>query len=205
MEVPSPEVVAGATRRHKRRVIPVVDSRFQWKYTLVVTVLVLGIIALMGSFLYQAHLEHSQLLALEAHPELLEKITQGDRIFLLYLVLMAAAIGVAVMMWGLIVTHRISGPLFVLRRHLNILAAGRYPEIRGLRKSDELEHFYVAFQDAITAMRERDLNRLDRLDEVRNLVIEVQEGIEDDALMNAIELLTNERNALAKSLGPESA
>ena len=164
MESPSPEVVAGSSRRQKRRVVPVVDSRFQWKYTAIVTILALGIMGLMGSFLYQAHLEHSALLSLDAHPELLEKVNQGDRVFLLYLILMVVAVAIAVTAWGLILTHRISGPLFVLTRHLGTLAEGRYPEVRGLRKSDELGYFYTAFEVAIESMRTHDLERLEELE-----------------------------------------
>ena len=201
MESPAPEVVAGSSRRQKRRAVPIIDSRFQWKYTLLITVLALGIMGLMGSFLYQAHLEHSALLSLDAHPELLEKVNEGDRVFLLYLILMVAAVGIAVATWGLILTHRISGPLFVLTRHLGTLAEGRYPEVRGLRKSDELGYFYTAFEVAIESMCKRDLERLERLDRARNKALRAQEENESGDLGDAIEALTQERNALAKLLG----
>ena len=41
---------------------------------------------------------------------------------------LAAAVGLAV--WGLIVTHRISGPLYIVARYLGVLGSGRYPDMR---------------------------------------------------------------------------
>jgi hypothetical protein len=114
---------------------------------------------------------------------------------------MVAAVGIAVATWGLILTHRISGPLFVLTRHLGILAEGRYPEVRGLRKSDELDYFYTAFEVAIESMRKRDLERLERIDMARNKALTAQEENESVHLGNAIDALTQERNALARVLG----
>ena len=50
--------------RKKRRMFPVVDARFQWKYTLMITAIGAGVATIMGLFLYQAHQENTKLLEL---------------------------------------------------------------------------------------------------------------------------------------------
>jgi hypothetical protein len=72
---------------------------------------------------------------------------------------MAAVFGI----WSIIVTHRISGPVFVMKRVLADLATGRFPRKRPLRKKDEFKDFYeVLWQavDAMKAQRQADLAKL---------------------------------------------
>jgi hypothetical protein len=64
--------------------------------------------------------------------------------------------GLALAFWGLVVTHRVSGPLYVLARYLRELSEGRYPDLRPLRRHDELQDFFAAFEDAIHHLRDRD-------------------------------------------------
>ena len=44
--------------RPRRRIIPIVDARFQWKYTLLITALGVGVTAIMGAFLYKAYVDN---------------------------------------------------------------------------------------------------------------------------------------------------
>ena len=42
-------------------------------------------------------------------------------------------------------THRISGPIYVITQHMKDLMEGRKPNLRDLRKNDELKSFYKTF------------------------------------------------------------
>ena len=42
-------------------------------------------------------------------------------------------------------TNRISGPLYVLTRHMHDIMNGRPPNLRELRKNDEFQEFYREF------------------------------------------------------------
>ena len=44
-------VIAATEGRRRRRLLPIVDARFQWKYTLIVTLLGAGTAAIMGGLL----------------------------------------------------------------------------------------------------------------------------------------------------------
>ena len=73
--------------RKKRRMFPVVDARFQWKYTLMITAIGAGVAMIMGVFLYQAHQENTQILELFEDAGIREQVSRGDQIFLLYLII----------------------------------------------------------------------------------------------------------------------
>lgn len=138
----------------KRRLVPVVDARFQWKYTLVITSLGVGITAIMGAFLYSKYVEATRLLELSERYR--GEVARSDQVFLLYLIILVVLMALALTIGGIIVTHRISGPLYIVARHFQSIADGHYPDIRPLRKNDELHEFFAAFEGAVVAMKNRD-------------------------------------------------
>ena len=180
-----------ANARRRRRVIPIIDARFQWKYTLLIVALGVGVSFVMGGLLYRAHLDNTRLLDLDQR--LQEQVIRGDQIFLLYLivgiVLMALVLGI----WGLIVTHRISGPLFIVARYLDVLADGQYPDVRFLCKRDELQEFFSSFEEAVNALRARDTDNLRAVDAA------IADGDHD----GAVKALEQVRDSLQLSLGGE--
>jgi hypothetical protein len=48
-----------------------------------------------------------------------------------------------------LVTHRIAGPVMVMTNYLRVLAEGRIPAIRNIRKGDELHTLFDMFHSAI--------------------------------------------------------
>lgn len=185
--------------RRRRRVIPIIDARFQWKYTLLIVALGVGVTSIMGGLLYKAHLDNTRLL--EIDQSLQEQVIRGDQIFLLYLVVCVIGMAVALGVWGLIVTHRISGPLSLVVHYLDVLADGQYPDLRPLRKSDELQHFFATFEDAVVAMRSREEARLR---DVETTLVELQQDSSQDAqgkLKAAVKALTRYQESLAHSVG----
>ncbi len=100
---------------------------------------------------------------------------------------------VVLCIWGLIVTHRISGPLFIVARYLDILAGGQYPDVRPLRKRDELQEFFSAFEEAVSALRNRDLANLKQLESALS-----NTSAKDGELAKVAEKI---RESLSSSLG----
>jgi hypothetical protein len=139
--------------KYRRRTY-IVDPRFQWKYTAFIVLVGAGIAAIMGAFLYRAHSENTRLLDID--PRYYVEISRGEQIFLLYLIAFVVIMALALGFWGIVVTHRISGPIYILGRYLGILADGRYPDLRPLRRKDELQEFFNAFADAIAALKARE-------------------------------------------------
>jgi hypothetical protein len=186
--------------RKRRRTIPIIDARFQWKYTLIITAIGVGVTSIMGGFLYNAHVDNTRLLDLDGNTLLQEKVMRGDQIFLLYLVVLVLVMAVALAFWGLIVTHRISGPLFILERYLGILADGRYPDLRPLRKRDELQEFFTAFEEAVATLRTRDEGVVKELDAAVAQAKKALAGDSKRGLEEAIAALERQKATLAEFL-----
>ncbi|MBI5511510.1 MAG: hypothetical protein HY903_22365 [Deltaproteobacteria bacterium] len=187
--------------RPRRRVIPIVDARFQWKYTLLIMALGVGLTAIMGGFLYKAHVDNTRLLDLAGNQLLQAEVMRGDQIFLLYLIVLVILMGVGLGFWGLIVTHRVSGPLYVVARHLAAIASGRYPDVRPLRKRDELQEFFSTFEEAVNAMRNRDVVMMREMDAA---LADAKKGLEGDAkhgLESIAKVLQRNRDMLAEGVG----
>jgi nitrogen fixation/metabolism regulation signal transduction histidine kinase len=65
---------------------------------------------------------------------------------------------------GIVITHRLVGPVFKLKRLLRRVGAGRLDIHEGLRKHDELEDLFAAFMAMVSALRasqEREIAQLD--------------------------------------------
>ena len=138
---------------HARRTY-LVDRGFQLKYTFILVVVGAAISLLFGAMMYQAHVETTQLMDL---PDPYKNVVASQDHTLLFLVIgISMVMAVALGLFGVLVTHRVAGPIYVLSHYMEVLGQGRYPMVRPLRKNDELKSFFEAFHTALTAMRERD-------------------------------------------------
>jgi hypothetical protein len=146
----SPEPASGAPRLHRRTYV--IDRGFQLKYTLTLALVGALVSALFGGMMYLAHLD-----ATRALPDAVRAELGGAEGALIALtgamsLLMAAALG----LFGVLITHRVAGPVYVMSHYVSVLARGRFPLMRPLRKRDELKNFFERFQDAIEALRQRE-------------------------------------------------
>lgn len=147
---------------YKRRLIPIVDRRFQFKYT----GLIFGVAALvsliLGYFLLKAYNELNDMLEVSAAvSEKLDADSARD-VFALVVGFLSAEvilIGVA----GLLITHRVCGPIFVIHRHVATLLDGKYPTLRPLRSGDEFVTTFEAFKQTVQMFQERDQRELEEL------------------------------------------
>jgi nitrogen fixation/metabolism regulation signal transduction histidine kinase len=74
--------------------------------------------------------------------------------------LLVVGIGVA----GIIVTHRVAGPIHKMKRLLGYVGDGHLMLTEKLRKGDELQHFFDAFEKMVNNLRKRQQNEIDMLD-----------------------------------------
>lgn len=77
------------------------------------------------------------------------------------LALLVLLIGAA----GIVVTHRVAGPIYKMKTNLRAVADGRLRVPTPLRKGDELVDFFETYRAMVIALRERqeaEINKLDR-------------------------------------------
>lgn len=87
---------------------------------------------------------------------------QADLIWSLVggLALMVFAIGIL----GIYFTHKVVGPIYKMKRLLKKVGEGNLHVDARLRKGDELQDFFQAFQDMVAALRQFERNQLTELE-----------------------------------------
>lgn len=107
------------------------------------------------------------------------------------LIVLVVAIGLG----GIVVTHRVAGPIHKMKRQLSELGAGRLRKPGSLRRKDELADFFQTFNDTVERMRGRQQDRIAMLDAA---LAELKKG---DEKVRAT--LTQLRDELASALEAE--
>jgi len=154
---------AAVQPQYKRRMY-LVDRGFQLKYTAILMVVGAAITALFGTMMYQAHVAATEMMGLPDKFKSVVTQSYDDR--LLYMVAgIAVVMTLSLALFGVLITHRVAGPLYIIGKYVRILGDGQFPELRPLRKNDELKDFFGAFQEAVEHMRSRDAADLAALDQ----------------------------------------
>jgi methyl-accepting chemotaxis protein len=137
---------------HRRRYL--VDRGFQLKYALLMALSGIVVAAVFGLWLHQAHAQATTLLAPDAETRAL--VERSDRLLIAAFAAIAALLAAALGLLGVVITHRVAGPVFVMGHYLQVLAQGRFPRMRTLRRSDELKNFFRMFIEAVDSMKVRE-------------------------------------------------
>jgi hypothetical protein len=90
-------------------------------------------------------------------------IYRGERQITVVLVIIGFLLLVGITLYGIVMTHRVAGPLYKISLYLEKLRSGRYDTVYNLRKGDHLVEFYEHFKRAhagLRTMQEEDLARL---------------------------------------------
>jgi HAMP domain-containing protein len=157
--------IGASMAQYKRRLIPIVDRRFQFKYTGIIVAIAAVVSTVLGVFLLRSYWEMNEVIDLASlSPEVNDKLNSDDARFVFALTLaflVLEVVGLGVM--GLIITHRVVGPVYVLQRHLTTILEGKYPVMRPLRQNDEFREAFEAFKAVVDQMKARDSSDLEKL------------------------------------------
>ena len=173
VEARSVRPAGGAPKRKLRNYL--LDKRFQLKYTGMVVGVTLVVASILGALAYresQGQTEAMQV-QLAMQPDLdpqavasLEAFgKERDRQILAGIVGGIAALVIALAMTGIVVTHKMVGPAYKIRLLLARVAAGHLRVDGGLRKGDELQDVFNAFNDMVNTLRSRQASEIALLDE----------------------------------------
>lgn len=80
------------------------------------------------------------------------------------LTLLVLLIGLA----GIVVTHKVAGPIYKMKRQLREVGAGKLRIPAPLRKGDDLVEFFGAFEKMVISLRQRQQAEIDRLEQALN-------------------------------------
>lgn len=115
-----------------------------------------------------------------------EGIAEQQHRMLLALFVLLALLAVGVGLAGIVVTHKVAGPIFKMTRQMNELGEGHFRLPAPLRKGDELAHFFGAFETMVKKLREQRDKELSLLDDAKKS-LERNTSADDRAPLVALE------------------
>ncbi len=162
---------SGAPKRRLRNFL--LDSRFQLKYTGMVVAVTVVVAGFLGYVAYRHSVDLTQAVTAaeminamtpEAQELLISESEAQDRKVLMGIVggilLLALALGLT----GIVVTHKVVGPAYKIRRIFGEIADGKLKVQSRLRKGDELKDVFDAFESMIETLRARQAAEVAQLD-----------------------------------------
>ena len=109
--------------------------------------------------------------ALETQAASLEKqsaeIASEQRAMLITLFAVLLVLSVAVGLAGIVVTHKVAGPIYKMINQIKDVQDGHWNMPSPLRKGDELVHFFEAFEDMVRSLRKQREHELEMMEKLR--------------------------------------
>ena len=161
------------TQRRMRNYL--IDRRFQLKYTGMVLLVTVSVAGGLGYMAYGFSKGQTEALTMQIATQLdldadtatdLEEFAlQEDRkirnAILAGVLLLTLALGFT----GIIVTHRVVGPAYRMRRLFQHVADGKFEVTTGIRKGDELQELFHSFADMVESLRDQRGEEIAQLEE----------------------------------------
>ncbi|MFI5308569.1 MAG: hypothetical protein ACHQ53_14515 [Polyangiales bacterium] len=152
------------------------EPKFQLKYTSMVVGVTVLVASVLGYHAYQYSKGQTDMIRVDraAHANTEDKdffdsldryARDEDRKVLTAILGGIGVLALALGLTGIVVTHRLVGPAYRLRQLLKHVAEGHIRAAGKLRKHDELQHVFEAFQTMVTNLRvsrEQDIEAVER-------------------------------------------
>ena len=162
----------GAPKRKLRNYL--LDRRFQLKYTGMVVGVTMVVASILGALAYHESKGQTEALQIQlaTQPDLDPGVSAGleafgadrDREILVGIIFGVAALTIALGLTGIVITHKVVGPAYKMRMLLRAVAKGHLRVDGGLRRGDELQEVFAAFNDMVNQLRQRREGDLERLE-----------------------------------------
>jgi len=152
-----------------------IDRRFQLKYTGMVLLVTVSIASGLGLVAYRFSRGQTEALKAQiaAQPDLdsetasyLDQESEDvDRSVRNAIVTGVLFLTFALGLTGIIVTHRVVGPAYRLKRLFEHVGEGRLEVTTGIRKGDELQELYHSFSQMVESLRDQRVGEIEQLEQ----------------------------------------
>ncbi len=123
-----------------------------------------------------------------------QKVATQQRVMLGSVVGGLSLLVVLIGLIGIYITHKIAGPIYKMKTLLRQVGDGRLNFRGGLRKGDELQHFFEAFQQMVDSLKDRQAKEIETLE--AGIASARTAGATDESLATIL----NVRDAMKRSL-----
>lgn len=162
------EAASNQGPKRVRRRIFLIDRKFQLKYTMIIVLVGVVVSALLGYFIIRLNQVTRDLLAMDE--TIMQEVRKIDSNTMWYLAGFVVVMALVLFIWGIFITHRVAGPIFIISRYLRQLGEGDVPQTRPLRKGDELKSFFDTFSGMLNAMKQRNVEEAQLLEKIAGQV-----------------------------------
>ena len=149
------------------------DRRFQLKYTGMVLVVTVAVASALGYVAYRFSKGQTEALTAQiaGQPDFdedtaadLERFARDeDRKIRNAIVAGVLLLTLALGLTGIVVTHRVVGPVYRMRRLFRHVGEGKLEVSTGIRKGDELQELYQSFAEMVECLRGQRSEDIERL------------------------------------------
>jgi hypothetical protein len=157
-------------QRHLRNYL--LNRNLQLKFTLIMVLISATLTAGLGWVVMSKAREASRVVQVRAMDptdemaqELVAQFAHNDKVMLAVLVAFGLLLSLVLSAYGIVITHKIAGPLYKVTLYLDKMRDGKLGQVYALRKGDELVDFFEHFKkahDALRARTEGDIALLDK-------------------------------------------
>lgn len=162
---------------HRRQIRNfLLDPKLQLRYALMMVTLSSLLTAGLGYIWYRQMRETSMTVEVKALgamsvdsaeiQQLRQEMKAQDNLRLFALVGFGVLFALVLAGYGIVLTHKIAGPLHKITRHMSDVKEGDLKEIWNLRKGDQLQEFFFEFKQMHAALRDREQQDLELLEQV---------------------------------------
>lgn len=149
----------------------ILDWRYQLRYTLTMVGISTVLTGGLGYVVMSKAKEASRVVAVRAMDptdelaqELARQFKESDQVLVWSLVAFGVLLALVLSAYGIVLTHKVAGPLFKVQTYLDRMRDGKLGVIYNLRKGDELVEFFEHFKRAHESLRkltEEDIRLID--------------------------------------------
>lgn len=162
---------------HRRRIRNyLLDSKLQLRYAAVMVLLSSLLTAGLGYIWYRQMRETSMTVEVKALAsmdvdgqeiqQLRQEMKSQDNLRLMALVGFGLLFAMVLMGYGIVLTHKIAGPLFKVAKYMTEVKAGKIGPVYNLRKGDQLQEFFEVYKQMHVALRHREEEELKAINQV---------------------------------------
>jgi nitrogen fixation/metabolism regulation signal transduction histidine kinase len=193
----------GPPKRQLRNYL--LDPRFQMKYVSMVVGVTVAVAGVLGFYAYRYSNGQTQMMTMmqmerqvDLDPRFVKYLEQeakkADRTVLIGILVGILCLALALGITGIVVTHKLVGPAYKIKRLLGEVRDGHLRVEGSLRKGDELRDVFVAFEEMVQSLRAAQNKEVEQLENA--LARARSMGVPEEALKEIVEVNNRMRRSL---------
>jgi len=183
----------GPPRRQLRNYL--LDPRFQMKYVSMVVGVTVVVAGVLGYFAYRYSTGQTEMMTMMQVEQrakmdsntlkfINDEAAKADRTVLIGILVGILCLTLSLGLTGIVVTHKLVGPAYKIKRLLGDVRDGRLKVEGRLRKGDELVDVFEAFEEMVKSLRAAQQKEIEQLESAIERARE--SGVPDEAIQHVI-------------------